>query len=444
MNSKKLHHAINQSIATSLTFTVCLLAVFGGGLLVFGHFPRMANLEVSELANMEVSQLVGTTTYSDKQASNNNSISEAISSILHLPFSNPLTMLTDQLPETNIQIEQQTSNQSSIVSPITSWAEQSKKIALGWLPSTSTAACITMLQQNQGINVAAPTWIHLSDASGNISEDILPDVVNYAHKHNIKVWAVMDNQVDGNFSPQVAHEVLQNPKARMNMVDELAYQSKVYHLNGINIDFEDIDYSDRNAFTAFIQELHSKLSAENVNLSVDISPDITPLDDDAAFFHAGLADYADEVVLMAYDEHWGSDADPGPVADIPWVEQSVNDLLDTGVPTDKLVLAMPLYTRFWYVHNNGIVTNAAYSVGSVEGILAAHNATGTWNAQLDLMYARYPKPGGYMEVWYPNERSYSDELAIVNDDGLDGIGVWSLDWFDNKTWWSSMINLLTQ
>lgn len=435
------HHAVSQFISAIVSAMLFAGGCLGAAIIIFGHFPRMGNMLISKLANIEVSQLVGTTDYTNK-ANNDSSMVKAISSILHLPFTDPLTMLTSQLPETNEQIvQQQSTNQSSLFAPIASWKETSNSIALGWMMSNSTSGCINMLQHSPGINVAAPTWFHLNDASGNIVGNTLPNVVSYAHQHNIKVWAVMDNQVNGQWSSNTAHQVLQNPKARMNMVDELAYQCKLNHLDGINVDFEGIYDSDRDAFTAFIKELHERFSAENLNVSVDISPDITTLDDNKAFFHAGLAEYADEVVLMAYDEHWGNDPIPGPVADIPWVEQSVNDLLDTGVPTDKLVLAMPFYTQFWYVHKNGQVRSTAYSVSSVNDILAAHNATGSWNPQKDLMYARYPVPDGYMEVWYPTKQTFTDELSVVNSDGLAGIGVWSLDW-SAQSMWSSIINNL--
>ncbi|MFB5191177.1 glycosyl hydrolase family 18 protein [Alicyclobacillus fastidiosus] len=438
----KLRHTITQFVAATVALMVLAAGCFGAVICMFGqtNLHRIATLEASKLADVELNQLVGTTNYAKDESATDNTVLHAVSSTLHLPFTDPLTMLTAQLPETQTEVTQNTSGQSSLIQSISSWAATTNKIAMGWLTSTSSSACIQMLKDNPGINVASPTWFTLNDASGNISGNVLPDVVTYAHQHNIKVWVLVSND----FSSSLTHAVLQNPKARANLIDELSYQAKVYHLDGINVDFENVAAADRDAFTAFMKQLHDTLSPAGVNLSVDVAPDIVPFNDSAAFFHAGLSDSVDEMVLMAYDEHWSSDQDPGPVADMPWVTQSVNDLLDTGVPTDKLVLGMPFYTELWHVHKNGHVTSKAVGISndSITGALAQYHAqAGQWNDQLDLMYTRQQQTDGYMEMWYPSQKTYSDDLNLVNQNGLAGVAVWSLDWSDKKTW-SSVVNAL--
>lgn len=439
MDPQTFRHAITQFVAATVALMMLFVGFLMAAIFIFGpsHFPFLSTSEASGLAAMEISQLVGTSSYTQAPAHHPSSLLATVATSIHLPLSNPLTMLDSQLPQTNIQVAEQTNTQSSLFGSITTWATQSKKIAMGWLPSTSAAACIQMLQQNPGINVASPVWLHLNDASGNLSGQVIPSVITYAHQHNIKVWVVVDN----NFSLTLTHQVLQNPKAVTNMIDELAYQAKLYHLDGVNIDFENVAAADRNAFTAFVKALHDKLAPLHINESVDISPDIVQLRDDQAFFHAALASVADEVVLMAYDEHWGSDQDPGPVADLPWVTNAVVDLLDTGVPTAKLVVGMPFYTRFWYVHKDGHVTSEAIPDGNIHAILQKHHATSTWLQSLDVMYAKYAEPDGYMEVWYPTTQTLTDKLSLVGNNGLAGVAVWSLVLSDTATW-TSLVDAL--
>lgn len=437
MDPQKIRHAISQFVAATVAL---LLLTVGCAVAILGLFGKsqlqtIATSEANTLSHVELSQLVGTPSYVKPTA-----VSTKITSAHHgLTMLHPLQMLQSVLPETAVQVAEDTNTQASLFQSITTWAASSNKIAMGWLPSTSAAACIQMLKDNPGITVASPTWLHLSDAAGNISGQILPSVVTYAHQHHIQVWALIDNQ----FNATLTHQVLQNAKARANLEAELVYQAKQYHLDGINVDFENVAAADRDAFTKFIQELHAQLSPLHIMVSVDLSPDIVQLRDNEAFFHAGLAAAADYVVLMAYDEHWSNDQVPGPVADVPWVENAVNDLLDTGVPTDKLIVGTPFYTRFWYVHNDGHVTSEAVSDANVQGILQAHHATGTWNANLGLMYAKYSKPDGYMEVWYDTPNTLTSKLSLVNDDGLAGVAVWSLELSDRATW-TTLVDTLHQ
>lgn len=441
MLSTSRQKSIRRWVVTSFGFL--LLSLFCLGSLAFlyggGSWQTAARLEATNLSAIEVSELVGTQSYTKSQSQAPHTLLTAVAQTMKLPFSNPLNMLTSQLPLAQTVPALPPESQSSLIGSLSTWQSATKKIALGWVPAAPASSSIQMIQDNPGLNVISPGWLTVANNSGGLTNTSEPAVVTYAHAHGIKVWALLTNQ----FNASLTNHVLTNPGARATLIQNIVQAAKVNHLDGINVDFENVRTSDATSFTSFIQTLHQTLKPLHIVLSVDISPDIVFLQDNAAFFHAGLAAVCDYVVLMAYDEHWGGDPTPGPVADVPWVTNSVYDLLDTGVPADKLILGIPFYTRFWYVHSDGSVTSQAVADSNVRSILQAHHAASQWNNQLGVAYARYPKPNGYEEVWYETQQTLARKLALVTNQQLAGIAVWSLELSDKQTW-GTVIQALRQ
>lgn len=426
--------------AVTRVATLAVLCFASFSYMYGGGSPNvLAHLEGSRLSTVTSTQLFGTTLY-------NTSVTGASTS----PNANPLSqsgwfqpmdamsMLTGQLMPTSTSIPATEQSQSTLFQSLQVMEQKTHKIVMGWIPNNTTQSTIAMIQENPGLTVASPLWLTLASSKGDITNHVDTKVIQYAHAHHIEVWALVDNQ----FKSQMSHDVLSNADTRNLVANNLITIAKQDKLDGLNIDFENIASADRAAFSAFMKTLHDEAVPLHIKISVDIAPDISFLKDDAAYFHAQLAAYADYVVLMAYDEHYGGDPTPGPVADVPWVEQSVLDLLDTGVPSDQLIVGIPFYTRFWYVHHDGSVNSEAISDANIQSILTQHQATQHWDNQLGLEYATYSKPDGTEEVWYETDQTMQRKLQIVMDENLAGISIWSLGLSD-KTTWTTVVNGLT-
>lgn len=415
----------------ALGIPLLMAACIGSLTAIYGSAPG-ARLEASRLAQAELAEIAGTDDYN---AATGRTMPWQ-TWVTQLPLAEPARLLSSELPIPSVW-DTTSSGQTGLAASLYVWEKQSSKIVLGWAPYDTAQHTVSMMEQMPGLTVLSPKWLSVQDAGGDVQSHIEDAVITAAHDKHIAVWALVDNQ----FSASLTHAVLSSPTARENLVRHLTDLATQHHLDGINVDFENVRTADRDNFTRFIHDLHAALAPKHIALSVDITPDIVFLRDEAAFFHAGLAADCDYVVLMAYDEHWAGDQEPGPVADVPWVTQSVSDLLNTGVPADHLILGLPFYTRFWYVHRDGSVESEAVKASSVESILRSHGASSQWNDSLGVMYARYPKEDGYMEVWYETGQTLARKLQLVSDNGLAGVAIWSLSLADRETWSTMMDGL---
>ncbi len=140
---------------------------------------------------------------------------------------------------------------------------------------------------------------------------------------------------------------------RAKLIASLAEAARPF--DGVNVDFEAVPAYDRAAFLSFLADL--KRAIEPRRLSVALPARVKRVDD--AYDYEAVAQVADRVVIMAYDEHW-SGSSPGPVASLSWCGDVANYALKTIGP-DKLVMGMPFYGRAWgdanyataYKHSTG-------------------------------------------------------------------------------------------
>jgi spore germination protein YaaH len=74
--------------------------------------------------------------------------------------------------------------------------------------------------------------------------------------------------------------------------------------------------------------------------------------------YGSLAQYADQLVLKAYDFHY-STGNPGPIAPFTSVAQALSYVHSYGVPWTKLAVIAPLYAYDWTVNKNGTIADGA-------------------------------------------------------------------------------------
>jgi len=294
----------------------------------------------------------------------------------------------------------------------------------------------TVEKTNNLMDTVAPSYFDLND-DGSLKEKVDPVFVQEMHSRNRKVVPFLSNHWDRNRGRAALFN-------RENLANEIVAAIKKYHLDGINVDIENLTEIDRNNYTDFIRLLREKLP-EDKEISVAVAPNPYNWKNgwQGSYDYKKLAEYSDYLMLMAYDEsYYGSN--PGPVASYTFVEKSIQNALAQGVPNHKLVLGMPFFGRYWPVGEKGGRGVSAYRVEELikefHGKVFFDDIEKSPYALITIPYgvnekvhSRTLAPGNYI-FWFENDRSIYYKLQLVDQYDLLGVGSWSLTEVSDEIW----------
>lgn len=318
--------------------------------------------------------------------------------------------------------------------PYVPWNPLGGKINLTWEAVYSRNPDVSQIPAMPGVNVVSPTWFELSDDQGNIKNKADLNYTKWAHDRGYQVWALFSN----GFLPDQTHEVLKDPEKRMKMIRQLISYAQMYQLDGINIDFENVYLKDKQRLVQFVRELTPYLHEQDLVVSIDVT--IKSRSENWSMFYdrAALAEVVDYVMVMTYDEHWGSSPVAGSVASLPWVEEGLKGVLEE-VPNEKLLLGVPMYTRLWKEEKKDgktVVSQDAYTMEGIENWLREHEVELTYDEASGQMYGEYvdEQSGATYKVWVEDEVSMEKRIALVDKYDLAGVASWSRYFAKPEIW----------
>lgn len=310
-------------------------------------------------------------------------------------------------------------------------------VSLVWEYFSKYAKAPQRTEKIDGVNVVAPTFFSLADfEKGAIVANVGQagqNYINWAHSNGYRVWPWVANEATNKADKDLTSEILNDYKLREKLINSIVSAVEMYNLDGINLDFENMYESDKDAYSRLVIELAPRLKELGKVLSVDVTaPDGSP-DWSLCFNRNVIGDVADYVIFMAYDQHNQSSTEAGTVAGCDWVEANINKFLgQEGVKPEKIILAMPFYTRVWNVTDGGL-SSSAVDMKS-QSTLIPDDAKITWDDSLKQNLAEYEKNGRTYKVWMEDAKSLKCKLDLVKKYSLAGGAFWRKDQETSDVW----------
>lgn len=281
-------------------------------------------------------------------------------------------------------------------------------------------------QNFEGINVVSPSFFSMEKGSnGQIIDNCKEDGKNYvkwAHENNYKVWAMMSN----NSYLTTTEGILNSYEKRSKLIENIVSLAQTYDLDGINLDFENMNGKDKDMYSRLVIELAPRLKDIGKVLSVDVTAPDGSETWSLCFDRNVIADVADYIVFMAYDQYGTGGNKIGTTAGHNWVETNINKFLNQeAVKKEKIILGIPLYTRLWKEEGEKI-TSKVVNMNKVEETLPS-NIEKKWDDELKQNYVEYQEKNSIYKMWIEDKESIKEKIGLAKKYDLAGIAFWEKD-----------------
>ena len=288
-----------------------------------------------------------------------------------------------------------------------------------------------------GINVVSPAFFYL-DTDGELKENVGDEgqaYIEWAHSNGYKVWPMVANAEAAKESLSITSNIMNSYTKRQELIEDIVNVCVKYELDGINIDFENMKQEDKDMYSRFIIELTPRLKEIGLVTSVDVTAPDGGETWSLCFDRHVIGDVADYIIFMAYDQNGVSSTKPGTTAGYNWVKLSLNKFLTTEeIEPEKIILAVPLYTRLWTTDASGkLLSNPTVAMNAIDSTIP-EGIEKQWDDDLKQNYVEYTDGNNKKQMWIEDIDSLKTKVSLIKENNLAGVASWVKDMETQEFW----------
>ncbi|MFI5306861.1 MAG: glycosyltransferase [Polyangiales bacterium] len=289
------------------------------------------------------------------------------------------------------------------------------------------AASVASLERHlANIDVIVPDWFDLPGPGCDLVEHIDDKTKRVLKQADVLVIPRIANLVGAIWRGAETSKFLADDAARACLENKLVARLSAIGAAGINLDLEELQPEDSEAFLELIVELRAALHAHAMRLTVDV-----PFHDPAFDFEY-IGNVADAVMVMAYDQHFPSSA-PGPIASRTWLKESYDEVLPR-LPADRVVVVLGSYGYDWTLGDKPPPADDISFRSSMD-LARAADAQPVFEEQLENGHFGYrDHQGDTHEVWFQDALAAWNQMAELRTRGVSRVGLWRLGTEDETLW----------
>lgn len=298
------------------------------------------------------------------------------------------------------------------------------------------------------IDILVPAW-YSADGNGLMWGGPNAFVMKTAAEHHVPVMPIVASIAQADL-----HKLFTTPTSRQAFIGYILAECKRNGYSGFQIDFENVQWTDRDALSDFVAETAAALHKEHLQLTIATVPNGPGAPGKGGFSRwiyanwrgaydlKALAQSVDLICLMTYDQHtrWTT---PGPVAGYQWTVEQLDYALQF-VPKEKLSLGIPIYGYHWFAgepakgepgkEDKPNPTAEYIGQQEVDQYVAAHHPHIEWDAGDRAAWFYFYQDDTREWVFYTDKHGFQERLNLMRDRNLQGFCSWVLGAEDPEIW----------
>ena len=314
-----------------------------------------------------------------------------------------------------------------------------------WM-NNGKASVDSFLAHKDKIDVISPTWYQI-DVDGLVTGEPQPVVLKAAHDAHVTIIPLF-----ALFDHVKIHTLIGDEKAQDEMNRALVRECKENGYDGVNLDIEDVMWTDRDGLSALVKKTAEALHKEHLLVQIDVVPNAPGHAGETAFGKwifaewrgaydlKALGEAVDLICLMTYDQHthWTT---PGPVGGWVWTKKNLDYALQY-VPKEKLSLGVAVYGYRWYAGDPGLdkaekkpnVTSDYISYENTIYLRDAYGGKSQWDDEDHTPWFYITRDDMREWFFYTDQRAYMDRYELAKQTGIGGVCSWVLGEEDPAIW----------
>ena len=317
---------------------------------------------------------------------------------------------------------------------------------LFWMSNGLTSVDSFMAHKDK-IAIISPTWYSI-DQSGLVTGEPQPVVLKAAHEAHVTITPLF-----ALFDKDKAHTLFGDQHAQDEMNQALVRECKENGYDGVNLDIEDVMWTDKDGLSALVAKTAAVLHQAHLTVSIDVVPGAPGHAGETAFgkwifeeWRGGydlkaLGQSVDLLCLMTYDQntHW---TPPGPVGGWIWTKKNLDYALKEGVPADKISLGIAAYGYRWYAGDPGLnkkektpnITADYISYATAISLRDTYGGKEQWDGEDHTPWFYIYRDDMREWIFFTNTRAFQDRIHLAAENHLQGVSSWVLGEEDPSLW----------
>ncbi len=255
-------------------------------------------------------------------------------------------------------------------------------------------------------------------------------LLNIARPERIAPLLVVTNFDGRKFNSELAHAVFENSSIQDTLIDNILNTARSKGYQGVNVDFEYVYPSDREAYNQFLRLLAARLRPAGLSVSSALAPKEKA--GQVGFLYEAHdypvhGEVLDFTVLMTYEWGWAG-GPPLAIAPVDAVRRVLNYAI-TAIPRSKIMMGMPTYGRDWILpYVKGGPYAKTVSPPEAVRLAAKYGVAIEYDQKSQAPFFHYrDEQSREHEVWFEDARSAQTKFNLVKEYNLRGVSYWVLN-----------------